>query len=114
MTEYKNYRKKNLQPMRPYIPGEDLTGVSVSPEDTPEEGGMIANDNYEAVEPGDFRQRVIAEREELNLKIEKLGSFLSGPAMIEAKEHDRLWLQKGYMREYLEMLDQRIECFEKE
>lgn len=28
--------------MRPYIPGEDLTGISVSPENTPEEGGMIA------------------------------------------------------------------------
>jgi hypothetical protein len=39
---YKNYRKKNVQPMRPYVPGEDLSGVSVSAEDTPEEGGMIA------------------------------------------------------------------------
>ena len=38
----KNYRKKNVQPMRPYVPGEDLTGISVSDEDTPEAGGMIA------------------------------------------------------------------------
>ena len=36
------YRKKNLQPMRPYQEGEDLSGVSVSPEDTPSYGGMIA------------------------------------------------------------------------
>jgi len=36
------YRKKNVQPMRPYIPGEDLSNVSVNVEDTPEEGGMIA------------------------------------------------------------------------
>lgn len=28
--------------MRPYIPGEDLTGISVNKEDTPELGGMIA------------------------------------------------------------------------
>lgn len=48
MAEFKrisgiqNYRKKNLQPMRPYIAGEDLTGVSVNKEDTPELGGMIA------------------------------------------------------------------------
>ena len=28
--------------MRPYVPGEDLTGISFSAEDTPEEGGMIA------------------------------------------------------------------------
>lgn len=40
--EWKNYRKSGLQEMRPYELGEDLSGVSVSPEDTPEEGGMIA------------------------------------------------------------------------
>jgi hypothetical protein len=28
--------------MRPYIPGEDLTGISVWDGDTLEEGGMIA------------------------------------------------------------------------
>ncbi len=38
----KMYRKKSIQAMRPYVPGEDLTGVSVSVEDTPELGGMIA------------------------------------------------------------------------
>ena len=38
----KTYVKKGKQRMRPYVPGEDLTGVSVSVEDTPEEGGMIA------------------------------------------------------------------------
>lgn len=36
------YRKRLLQPMRPYVPGEDLSKVSVNAEDTPEEGGMIA------------------------------------------------------------------------
>ena len=42
MECYKDYRKKNVQPMRHYVPGEDMSGVSVSAEDTPEEGGMIA------------------------------------------------------------------------
>ncbi|MBI2240283.1 MAG: hypothetical protein HYU59_05705 [Magnetospirillum gryphiswaldense] len=42
MREFKNYRKKNVQPMRPYVPGEDLSGISISAEDTPELGGMIA------------------------------------------------------------------------
>lgn len=36
------YCKTALQPMRPYETGEDLTGVSVNAEDTPEPGGMIA------------------------------------------------------------------------
>ena len=39
---WKKYRKNATQEMRPYIPGEDLTGISVSKEDTPEQGGMIA------------------------------------------------------------------------
>jgi hypothetical protein len=42
MSEYKKYRKKNLQAMRPYVPGEDMEGISVSPEDMPGPGGMIA------------------------------------------------------------------------
>jgi len=42
MSEYRNYRKTAKQPMRPYVVGEDLTGISVNKEDTPEEGGMIA------------------------------------------------------------------------
>jgi len=41
-NRFKNYRKKVTQAMRPYEPGEDLSGISVNAEDTPEEGGMIA------------------------------------------------------------------------
>lgn len=37
-----NYRKKNVQPMRPYVAGESMNGISVNKEDTPEVGGMIA------------------------------------------------------------------------
>ena len=39
---WKWYRRKGLTPMRPYEPGEDLTGISVSAMDTPQAGGMIA------------------------------------------------------------------------
>jgi hypothetical protein len=39
---FKNYIKNTVQPMRPYIPGEDMSGISVSPIDFPELGGMIA------------------------------------------------------------------------
>ena len=42
MPIWKKYRKIAVQEMRPYSPGEDLTAVSVSSEDTPEVGGMIA------------------------------------------------------------------------
>lgn len=43
--KYVDYRKKGVQPMRPYIPGEDMTGISVSDADKslPNlDGGMIA------------------------------------------------------------------------
>lgn len=50
-SEYTLYRKANTQPLRDYIPGEDLTGVSVSERDTPGVGGKIA------VNPSDPKDR---------------------------------------------------------
>ena len=41
-TMWKQYRRTGLSEMRPYVVGEDLTGISVSDEDTPKEGDMIA------------------------------------------------------------------------
>jgi hypothetical protein len=45
---YKDYRKKGITEMRPYIVGEDLSGISVNKEDNPKHGDMIARngDNY--------------------------------------------------------------------
>ena len=42
MSNFKLYRKKDLQQMRPYVPGEDMEGISVSSGDRLEAGGMIA------------------------------------------------------------------------
>ena len=45
MSEFKQYRRKGLSEMREYIPGEDMTGISVSDADKALdtlEGGMIA------------------------------------------------------------------------
>lgn len=48
MAEWKEYKRTNRATMRPYVPGEDMTGISVSKEDIPELGGMIARnpDNH--------------------------------------------------------------------
>ena len=40
--EWKKYRRVGLSEMRPYVPGENMTGISISATDTPEVGGMIA------------------------------------------------------------------------
>ena len=43
MDEFKQYKRKGLSEMRPYVYGEDLTGVSVSDQDNPlTDMGMIA------------------------------------------------------------------------
>ena len=48
MADWKTYRRKPLvkTEMRPYVPGEEMGGVSVSPSDrqrgSPKEGDMIA------------------------------------------------------------------------
>jgi len=44
MSEFKDYIKQTLQPMRPYVEGEHLEaqGVSVWAGDVPEAGGMVA------------------------------------------------------------------------
>ena len=40
---FKFYRRKGLSEMRPYVKGEDLSKISVSPTDNPEEDmGMVA------------------------------------------------------------------------
>jgi len=40
--QFRAYQKTTVQWMRPYVIGEDMSDVSVRPEDTPEYGGMIA------------------------------------------------------------------------
>jgi hypothetical protein len=43
MPEFKQYRRKGLAEMRPYVIGDDLEHVSVSETDNPDEDmGMIA------------------------------------------------------------------------
>lgn len=39
---WKKYKRTGLSEMRPYVPNEDMSDISVSQTDTPELGGMIA------------------------------------------------------------------------
>ena len=41
---FKNYKKNNVQPMRPYEVGEDMTNINVDETTIPALGGMIAID----------------------------------------------------------------------
>lgn len=43
-NSYKKYQKATFQEMRPYVPGEDMTGISIAVGINPEDGGMVARD----------------------------------------------------------------------
>lgn len=129
------YRKKNVQPMRPYLPGESLDGISVNKEDVPELGGMIAvnpanredkwyigkqffADNYEAADPQqpplNPRDRVLVEKCELDLRLSRLRAFLAGPVYADLSPADqgRLAKQAVLMTDLSEVLGERIEAFD--
>jgi hypothetical protein len=46
MSNFVQYRRKQIAELRPWLPGDDMAGVSVSAEDakagSPKEGDMIA------------------------------------------------------------------------
>jgi hypothetical protein len=61
---WQEYIQHSRKIMRPYIPGEDLTGISVNKEDTPEAGGYIARnpDNHADqwyVSPAYFAKNIV-------------------------------------------------------
>lgn len=62
--EFKKYRKTGFAEMRPYIPGEDLTHVSVSEQDNPKPGDMIAR------EPTDHENQWLISQEFFELNYE--------------------------------------------
>jgi hypothetical protein len=54
MSEFTKYRRKQIAELRPYAPGEDLSHVSISPEDikagSPKPGDMIARNPKNAAD----------------------------------------------------------------
>lgn len=48
MSTFTLFRIKEAQPMRPYVPGEDMTHIFINPGDMLEEGGMIAMNPQDA------------------------------------------------------------------
>lgn len=62
---FKKYRRKGLAEMRPYIPGEDLAGISVSDTDDPKtDCGMIARN------PNDHNDQWYVSRDYFNKNFE--------------------------------------------
>lgn len=128
-NEFKNYSRTGLSEMRAYVPGEDLSEVSISKEDIPCLGGMIAKnplnpadrwyvseqyfkENFKiALEP--HQQRVIDERTELIDKITKLHNFFKTEIFgnLDDKDQDLLDQQVQKMMNYADILFKRINKF---
>jgi uncharacterized protein YozE (UPF0346 family) len=133
--EFKNYKRKGLSEMTPYIEGFDMTLVSVSEADklngSPKLGDMIArnpknhddkwlvaekyfNDNLELseqVEESTFDSRLINEYQELHNKVQKLLSFLQKEnfeKIVGKNQANLLLIQYSIMNSYLLTLDMRI------
>lgn len=58
---FTKYKRTNIAEMRPYIEGEDLTNISVSPVDTPAAGGMIARNPENHTDQWYVAERYFAE-----------------------------------------------------
>ena len=72
MSEFKRYRRTNIAEMRPYVKGEDLTGISVSEQDDPEtDMGMIARN----LRPEKKRKALTPAPEQVGLGLEFSRSF---------------------------------------
>lgn len=63
----------------------------------------------------DYQKRVVDEKKELDEKIKKLSFFLSGKMIksVSDEEKTRLENQKKAMREYSDILEERISNFAK-
>ena len=59
----------------------------------------------------DYQLRVVEEVSELNDKVLKLEAFITGPAMLETEEANRMKQQLLAMKYYLTILVERIENF---
>jgi len=61
----------------------------------------------------DFQQRVMTERAQLCVRIISLNSFMTTGIYqsVDPDEQNRLIKQVKIMKEYLDILDERIKCF---
>ena len=59
----------------------------------------------------DYQERVVEERKELNVKIDKLSHFLNSTTGISSMEATRMNRQLIYMGLYSDVLGERIDSF---
>lgn len=63
-----------------------------------------------------YQQRVVAERDEAYVRLEKLGNFIDSPAFaaVEKEEQHRMIEQRCIMEMYVRILGERVAYFKGE
>lgn len=135
MNDFKQFRRSQIAELRPWVPGEDITKISVSMPDrnagSPKTGDMIARNpanhddqwlvaeeyfktNFEpldgpAAPTSTWQERVAAEYSELKSKLDALSSHLRNNVDdIEHHAANLLRRQEDAMRSYLSVLVERM------
>lgn len=81
---YRKYQGKGLTEMRPYVPGEDLTGIIINHTDIIEEGGMIAKNPYYTDDKWYVSKQFFADNFELATSEKSLGNTtMNNPKVLE-------------------------------
>ena len=125
----KVYVKSAYQPMRPYVEGEDMTGIGIFDGNTPEVGGMIAynpnnfkdmwyvspvffGENYSEVPKVDtWQERLLLEYRELGVKHNDLAQFLltvENASTMSTIDWNLLCNQRDIMEAYIGILETRM------
>lgn len=73
MGKFKKYRRIGHDEMRPYVPGEDLTGIFVNEKDVPKLGGMIARNPQDHADQWYMSAEYFGKFEEINRSEDGMG-----------------------------------------
>jgi len=87
MSKFKEYKRKNIAEMRPYVLDEDLTGISVALVDHPHEDmGMVARNPQNHQDQWYVARKYFEENFE---EISEKRHFL-GPRLLNKKEWEKI------------------------
>jgi len=88
MSKFKEYKRKNIAEMRPYVLDEDLTGISVALVDHPHEDmGMIARNPQNHKDQWYVARKYFEENFE---EISDIKRHFLGPRLLNKKEWEKI------------------------
>jgi hypothetical protein len=109
---FKQYRRTNIAEMRPYIIGENMSSISISNEDIPEVGGMIARNPKNHNDQWYVAQKYFKENFELINIGDGYYAFPLADCDCFYVVEKKFWDENQYVNDYCEIIND-IPGFEK-